>query len=497
MLRQGFQSPLALPPKNSLSVSDTIPGLTSAYTLESGETYILIAEGIVSPTGYNPSTPFSIKVYDMGQESASESSNTDVLVHHGSTDAPTVDVRERTAGTIVDNASFGDFAGYLELPTANYTLDVQNEEGTVTVASFSAPLDDLSLDGQALVVVASGFLDPSMNSNGPAFGLYVALPSGGELVALPSADGPTARVQVIHNSADAIADSVDVYLDGTLLLDNFAFRNATPFVDVPATKDISIAIAPKTSSTVGDAIATFNYNLSIGGTYILVAEGIVSGSGYDPATPFTISVYDMGREMASDMNNTDVLVHHGSTDAPCVDIEEASAGLLVNNACFGDFAGYLELATQDYVLIIKDSTGENEVIRFGAPLSTLNLDGSALVVVASGFLNPANNSNGASFGLYVALAGGGELVELEVIEQVSISDISIPAISVYPNPSTGIVQIQGIPGEATIEVVNSQGQIIYSTEAQLQDLSIDLSDQTPGLYFININGAGLSKLILL
>ena len=33
------------------------------------------------------------------------------------------------------------------------------------------------------------------------------------------AQAQTARVQVIHNSADAAAASVDVYLDNTLLLD--------------------------------------------------------------------------------------------------------------------------------------------------------------------------------------------------------------------------------------------------------------------------------------
>jgi len=36
-------------------------------------------------------------------------------------------------------------------------------------------------------VVASGFLNPANNSNGSGFGLYVALPSGGNLVALPAA----------------------------------------------------------------------------------------------------------------------------------------------------------------------------------------------------------------------------------------------------------------------------------------------------------------------
>jgi len=57
----------------------------------------------------------------MGREAATEATNTDVLVHHGSTDAPTVDVFETLvpAGTLVDNAPYGAFAGYLELGTAD------------------------------------------------------------------------------------------------------------------------------------------------------------------------------------------------------------------------------------------------------------------------------------------------------------------------------------------------------------------------------------------
>ena len=42
-----------------------------------------------------------------------------------------------------------------------------------------------------------------------------------------------------------------------------------------------------------------------------------------------ISVYKfiaLGREAASDPANTDVLVHHGSTDAPAVDIVETGVG---------------------------------------------------------------------------------------------------------------------------------------------------------------------------
>lgn len=40
----------------------------------------------------------------------------------------------------------------------------------------------------------------------------------------------TARVQVIHNSADAAASTVDVYLGATKILDDFIFRSSSPLL---------------------------------------------------------------------------------------------------------------------------------------------------------------------------------------------------------------------------------------------------------------------------
>ncbi|MDD2632478.1 MAG: DUF4397 domain-containing protein, partial [Bacteroidales bacterium] len=151
----------------------------------------------------------------------------------------------------------------------------------------------------------------------------------------------TARVQVIHNSADAAAAVVDVWLDDALLIDNFAFRTATPFIDAPAGTEFTIAIQGPDSQSAENPIWSQNYTLADGETYILVADGIVSASGYTPAKPFDIAVYAMGREMASMAENTDVLVHHGSTDAPTVDVYEVGvgAGLLIDNFMYMDFAG--------------------------------------------------------------------------------------------------------------------------------------------------------------
>jgi len=398
------------------------PIWTMNYTLEEDETYILVANGIVSEDGYDPEQPFDVYVYNMGREVASNNDNTDVLVFHGATDAPVVDVVEVGvgAGTIVDDLAYTDFDGYLELGTMDYILEIRDETGMTTVAAYEASLGTLGLDGAAITVLASGFLNPANNSNGPGFGLWVALASGGDLVELPVyEEEQTARVQVIHNSADAAAEVVDVWLDDTLLLDNFGFRQASPFVDAPAGIEFTISIKAPDSMDPDNPIWSQNYTLTNGETYILVANGIVSGAGYDPVQPFDIYVYDMGREEASNMGNTDVLVFHGATDAPVVDVVEVGvgAGTIIDNLAYGDFDGYLELGTLDYVLEIQDETGMNTVAAYEAPLATLGLDGAAISVVASGFLTPANNSNGPSFGLWVALATGGNLVELPVYNE--------------------------------------------------------------------------------
>ena len=227
-------------------------------------------------------------------------------------------------------------------------------------------------------------------------------------------DPATARVQVIHNSADQAASSVDIYLNDALLLDDFSFRTASPFINAPAGEEFTISIAPSTSMSVSQALVSYSYTLEESGTYILIANGLISQTGYSPLKNFSIEVYAAGREAANSDSNTDLLVFHGATDAPTVDVVETGvgAGTIVDNASYNDFTNYLELGTLDYVLEIRDQSGQTTVASYDAPLSSLGLMGSAAVVVASGFLNPANNSNGESFGLFVALPSGGDLVAL-------------------------------------------------------------------------------------
>lgn len=295
----------------------------------------------------------------------------------------------------------------------------------------------------------------------------------------------TARVQVIHNSADAAAAVVDVYINSDLALDDFAFRTATPFLDLPAGVEINIGIAPGNSTGVGDVLLSVPVTLTANEKYIVVADGIVSPTGYNPAPPIGLQVFPMAREMATDPANVDVLVHHGATDAPTVDVveTEVGAGIIVDNIAYTEFQGYLELPTADYVLDITDETGTVTVARYQAPLATLGLDGAALTVLASGFLDPTQNSNGPAFGLFVASPAGGALLELPSVP-LSVTAFDTPEISIYPNPANESINILSAGVDLrryTVAITDMMGRQVANFEISTEG-KIDVGGLSPGIY---------------
>jgi len=487
----------------SESSSPLNPVWSGSYSLEDNNTYILVASGVVTPASYNPSVPFDMFVYGMGREMSLQNGFTDMNVFHGSTDAPTVDIVENgsESGLVIDDLSYGEFSGYAELPTSDYIIDIKDENRENTVISFSAPLETLGLENYALVTVASGFLNPGNNNNGQEFGLWVALPSGGDLIQLPVYEptSTTARVQVIHNSADIAAEVVDIWLDDMLLIDNFEFRTSTPFIDAPANTEFTISVQGSDSQSAENPIWSQKYTLEGGETYLLIANGIVIPDGYTPATPFDIYVYPMGREEATSMGNTDVLVFHGSTDAPTVDIVEIGmgAGTIVDDLMYGEYAGYLELPTDNYRLAVRDETGTVTVAEYEAPLADLGLDNYSITVVASGFLNPGENNNGEAFGLWVSLPEGGKMVPLSITTSLEETVLDKNSVIAYPNPATTVVNVRyNLKQESSvsIDIYDIMGNMVKSVTPErnyqsTQTVSISTSDLASGIYFVRVKAA--------
>ncbi|HNQ11819.1 MAG TPA: DUF4397 domain-containing protein, partial [Bacteroidia bacterium] len=239
-----------------------------------------------------------------------------------------------------------------------------------------------------------------------------------------------ARLQVIHNSADPAANQVDVYVNGSLLLDDFTFRTATPYIDVPAGVTLNLGIAGSSSSSVNDTLVNIPVVLNNGETYLAIASGVLAPGSFavNPdgvSTGFQLLLQDDMREVANNSNEVDFRVIHGSTDAPTVDVLARNVATLVDDASYTDITSYLSVPGASYLLDITPGNDNSTIVAsFTADLSSLN--GGAAVVFASGFLDPMMNQNGDAFGLFAALADG----------------------TVLPLPATSLARLQVIHNSA-------------------------------------------------
>lgn len=431
----GVNVKINIAPSNSQSVADSVFELNTTFT--SGETYILVADGILSDSGYSQTENFGIQIYDAARQNAANSNEIELLVHHGSPDAPAVDVNVLAPQSkLADDIAYTEFQGYVSVPSGDYRLEVTTADETNSVGQFIAPLKNIGLEGQAVTVLASGFLNPSQNSNGPSFGLWATRPGGGNLIRFPQ---PTANVQIIHNSADLAAEFVDVYVNGALLVDDFEFRTATPFVNIPANIPLRIEIAPGTSSSSQDAIYELNTLLERDKSYILIANGNISSAGYTQTENFNIEVFPTAKQSSSNAGVVDILAFHGATDAPSVDIDVVAPQVkIVDDISYTDFQGYVTVSEGDYTLNVTTSDGTTIVGQYIAPLRNVSLGGKAITVLASGFLDPSQNSDGPSFGLWAARPSGGNLIEFrQTTASVQVihnsADLNAQTVDVYLN----------------------------------------------------------------
>ncbi len=496
---------------------------TAAYSLsldslEVGKNYIAFANGVLAPGSFtaNPDAvdiTFDIYPYDEALTGGTGGTGTaDVLIFHGATDAPTVDIAARGVGTLADDLSYTDFnpSGYLNVPASEYIIDVLDGSGTTRLLSYYADLTTAAgiPGGAAAVVFASGFLD---DSQGPGFGLYVAIagfPTTTSAIELPLID--SARVQVIHNAADPAAATVDIYIvstvDDTVIakIDDFDFRTATPYINLPSNQPMEIAVAPGNSTSVADAISTFPAELETGETYIAFANGVLTPGDFT-ANPDGESIgFDLyietGKEAADMATMTELLLFHGATDAPTVDIDARNVATIGNGLVYGDFEGYVAVPSSSYVIDVNVTSSGATAATYTADLTTL--DGGAAVAFASGFLDAAQ---GPAFGIWVTLADG-TTFPLPVF--VGINENTFAGkLNLYPNPTTTNLVVSLSMEEAqtvNVSLINTLGQVVSSNNLGTVDsgdnnISLDVANLNSGVYAVKIqlgNGQQVTRQIV-
>jgi hypothetical protein len=361
-LPAGVDITLGVAPGNSTSAADAIA--TFEVNLNEGSEYIVTANGILGDATF----PFDLAITDMARSSASDAGQVSFTAFHGSPAAPAVDVDVRGLGNVISGLSFGNYSAYVSAPADLYYLDIRPSGSPDILNTYAADLSGLG--GQSVTVVASGRLVGE-----PGF-VPLAVLADGTVLELQAS--PVANVQVIHNAIGA--DTVDIYAGDDLLLDNFAFREATPFTFLPAGVDITLGVAPGNSTSAADAIATFEVNLDNGSEYLVTANGILG----DATFPFDLAITDMARSSASDAGQVSFTAFHGSPAAPAVDVDVRGLGNVISGLSFGNYSAYVSAPADLYYLDIRPSGSPDILNTYAADLS--GLGGQSVTVVASGRL---------------------------------------------------------------------------------------------------------------
>ncbi|MCB0577578.1 MAG: DUF4397 domain-containing protein, partial [Saprospiraceae bacterium] len=211
------------------------------------------------------------------------------------------------------------------------------------------------------------------------------------------------------------------YAGDVLILNDFEFRTATPFVYLPAEVAIDLGVAPGNSTSSADVIANFPTTFENRKTYVVVASGIVGGS-----PGFELIVNDMGRERALDDSSLDLAILHGSPDAPDVDITPFGVMTpLLAGLQYGQFTDYLSLAPTLVVLDLNVSGDPNQLIgTWGGDFT--GLGGVAGVVFASGLVN-----DDPEFDLWLALPDGTTFPLPSFARVQVIHNAPSPTVDVY------------------------------------------------------------------
>lgn len=198
-----------------------------------------------------------------------------VYAFHGSPDAPAVDIYAGAA-ELVENLSFGELSGALQVPPGSYTLDFRKNSDGMTAATLTTPA---LIAGERYLAIATGFVGDMS---------FKLLPVVDSFDTTPGAT----QVRVVHASPDAPAVDVGTVSGSTLSpigdFTNLAFEQSSDptGTTVPAASlEIGVAATGSTSPA-----ATFDVTTTPGLRAFAVAAGSFLGDGES----FRLFVVDTG-----------------------------------------------------------------------------------------------------------------------------------------------------------------------------------------------------------
>ena len=297
---------------------------------------------------------------------------------------------------------------------------------------------DSAFIGQSIKIIGANFRPENLNvvfndlsvdqNSGVSFisstELNVVVPNGAisGVVQVKTTDGasnslpfkvlsviPTARIQVIHNSADPTLGKVDIYFGSDKVKDNMEFRTATAFIDIPIFTEV--VIAPENSSSNNEALKKTTLSLNEDQSYLLLIYGVQNPNNFDQSvnSDIILDTRLLGPVDLTHSNSNQVMMQffHGVTDLSTLSIR--GSDFQHNNLNYGNFiSSGLTLDIEDDVITLLSNN--QEIGEFDVKLASSGLGGKVVAGFISGFRDRAPNQNGAPLAFLYA-TNTGEVVE--------------------------------------------------------------------------------------
>ncbi|MEL7118267.1 MAG: DUF4397 domain-containing protein [Bacteroidota bacterium] len=480
------------------------------FTLEDDKRYIAMVSGVRDTTQFETtfnsgaSIAFKVQVDEVPGTEGIGAGESLPLFFHGTPDLPNIRLIAVGAGDATGDLEEGLPYGFQLLGGAVDALPypiVQVTNNDITEVYSEHKIDLVPYTGQVVTIYTSGFYtaegDEGIDASNFRFMLMPA--TGGFALPLPQPDPPQdGKIQIIHNSPDAELSGVDVWLNGQKAVENLQFREATAFVDISAGNN-RVAIAPHSTTEADTAWSATNIFVeadldlttfqTIGRDYIAIAYGVRNTAAFmndaNADVSFGVAVAE-GRTVAVNDTTTDIRLFHGATDIGGIDaILDGQFIPIVNDLAYGTLSPiYVSLPSNEmYNINLTDQADNSNVLNtYEANFDTLG--GQALIVLASGLLNPTQDQ--PMFGLYAVGAEGGPATSLTP-KALSVEDLEQLGVQLYPNPVKDVLTIKATEALPTLRVLDLSGRTLEINREQSNQVNWDMSDFNSGVYILEFN----------
>ena len=235
-------------------------------------------------------------------------------------------------------------------------------------------------------------------------------------------------VRVVHLSPDAPA--VDVWVDGSRVLQNVAFSQASSYLTVPSgNHQVQVTPAGVSQPVVLEA----NVDLSQNVAYTVAATGLLAN----------LQAVVLSDDHVTNSEQAKVRFVHAAPDAPEVDVVISGGATLFSNVAFRESGAYLTVPASQYVLDVL-------------------LSGSSTVALRAHSIAAGANANYTIFA--TGLAGDGSLAAMVLVDagtpmaipssELRVAHLSpdAPAVDVWVNGTRVLenVPFQAVSGYLTV-----------------------------------------------